>query len=53
MAMVDTLEEKIQQRAYEVWEREGRPNGKQDEHWTRACRRNFLEVHDDFPRSYF
>jgi len=36
-AMVDSVEEKIQQRAYQIWEREGRPEGKQDEHWTQAC----------------
>ncbi|WP_247881469.1 DUF2934 domain-containing protein [Skermanella sp. TT6] len=35
--MVGSLEEKIQQRAYEIWERAGRPEGQQDEHWTRAC----------------
>jgi hypothetical protein len=35
--MVDSLEKKIQQRAYQIWERDGRPEGKQDEHWTRAC----------------
>jgi hypothetical protein len=35
--MVNTLEEKIQQRAYQIWEHEGHPEGKQDEHWTRAC----------------
>jgi len=36
-AMVGNVEEKIQQRAYQIWEREGCPEGKQDEHWTRAC----------------
>ena len=36
--MVDNLEEQIQQRAYEIWERDGRPEGKRDEHWTQACR---------------
>jgi hypothetical protein len=36
--MVGGLEEKIQQRVYQIWERNGRPEGKQDEHWTRACR---------------
>ena len=34
--MVDRLEEKIQWRAYQIWERDGRPEGKQDDHWTRA-----------------
>src|SRR6185503_9516706 len=35
--MVDRLEEKIQWRAYQIWERDGHPEGKQNEHWTRAC----------------
>ena len=30
--------EQIRQRAYELWEQEGRPEGRQDEHWARACR---------------
>lgn len=29
-------EEKIRRRAYELWEREGRPEGKEREHWERA-----------------
>ena len=29
-------EEKIKLRAYEVWEREGRPDGRHDEHWHQA-----------------
>jgi hypothetical protein len=28
---------RIEQRAYEIWEREGRPHGKHDEHWHRAA----------------
>jgi hypothetical protein len=35
--MVDRLEEKIQWRAYQIWERDGHPEGKQNEYWTRAC----------------
>lgn len=30
-------DDQIRQRAYEIWEHEGRPAGKQDEHWQRAC----------------
>ena len=26
----------IERRAYAIWEREGRPDGKHDEHWQRA-----------------
>lgn len=28
--------EEIAQRAYEIWTREGRPEGKDQEHWLRA-----------------
>jgi hypothetical protein len=35
--VVDNLEEQIQQRAYEIWERDGRPEGKREEHWAQAC----------------
>lgn len=31
-------EEKIRQRAYEIWEREGRPEGRGHEHWSQARR---------------
>lgn len=30
--------ERIRRRAHEIWEREGRPDGKHDEHWSRAER---------------
>ena len=29
-------DERIRQRAYEIWEREGRPHGRDAEHWRRA-----------------
>ncbi len=29
---------KIRQRAYEIWDREGRQNGRADEHWLQAER---------------
>jgi len=28
---------RVEQRAYEIWEREGRPHGKHDEHWHQAA----------------
>lgn len=31
-----SLEERIRQRAYEIWEQEGRPDGRDREHWLRA-----------------
>ncbi|MCJ8507311.1 DUF2934 domain-containing protein [Rhizobium lemnae] len=27
----------IKQRAYELWEADGQPHGKHDEHWAQAC----------------
>ena len=32
---MDTLEERIRRRAYEIWEREGR-SGRPEDHWYRA-----------------
>ena len=28
----------IRQRAYEIWESQGRPKGRAEEHWEQACR---------------
>ena len=36
-------EDRIKQRAYEIWEMEGRPHGRDKEHWERAVR----EMEDD------
>lgn len=30
------IEERIRQRAYEIWDAEGRPEGQEAEHWLRA-----------------
>jgi hypothetical protein len=35
--MTDDRNERINRRAYEIWEREGRPDGQHDEHWRRAA----------------
>jgi hypothetical protein len=32
------IEERIRQRAYEIWVREGQPQGRDAEHWAQACR---------------
>lgn len=29
-------EQRVRERAYQIWEREGRPEGKSDEYWRRA-----------------
>ena len=31
-------EDRIQRRAHEIWEREGRPEGRHEEHWAQARR---------------
>ncbi|TIN26664.1 MAG: DUF2934 domain-containing protein [Mesorhizobium sp.] len=33
---MDSREERIKRRAYEIWEREGRPTGREQEHWDQA-----------------
>ncbi len=35
---VKDLAERIRLRAYEIWEREGRPYGRDQEHWAQAER---------------
>ena len=35
--------ERIRQRAHELWEQEGRPEGCHDQHWARACREIQME----------
>lgn len=34
--MTNEREERIRQRAHDIWEREGRPHGRHDDHWRRA-----------------
>ncbi|WP_305096366.1 DUF2934 domain-containing protein [Croceibacterium aestuarii] len=34
--MSSDLDKRIQERAYEIWESEGRPEGRQEEHWQQA-----------------
>jgi hypothetical protein len=35
--VIPDLEEMIRQRAHEIWEQEGRPHGRHEEHWQRAA----------------
>ena len=35
--MENDRDELIKRRAYAIWENEGRPDGKHDEHWHRAA----------------
>jgi hypothetical protein len=32
----ETKDHKVRARAYDIWEREGRPEGRHDEHWRQA-----------------
>ncbi len=41
--MASDLDKRIQERAYEIWESEGRPEGRQEEHWQQA-RTEFAEA---------
>ena len=33
----DTMEDSIRERAYHIWEANGRPAGRDEEFWFRAC----------------
>jgi hypothetical protein len=39
------LETRIRERAYALWEKDGRPEGRADEYWEQA--RRFIEAEDD------
>jgi hypothetical protein len=47
--MDDTADHPIRKRAHQIWEEEGRPHGKHEDHWKRAA----SEVHglEDVPKS--
>ncbi len=34
---MDDREERIRARAHQIWEEEGRPEGRHHEHWRQAC----------------
>lgn len=36
--MTNDREERIRKRAHEIWEQEGQPAGRHDEHWDKATR---------------
>jgi hypothetical protein len=37
-AVLSPEDEKIRDRAYEIWERDGRPEGRHEDHWHQATR---------------
>ena len=42
--MTTDRDEKLAARAYAIWEREGRPEGRHDEHWAQAAREIDVEL---------
>jgi hypothetical protein len=44
--MSDQHRNRVEQRAYELWEREGRPEGRHDHHWAEAERQIAAEGGD-------
>ena len=43
--------QRIRERAYEIWEQEGRPEGREQEHWREAERQLEVEFRVGFPDS--
>ena len=43
--MIEAHETLIRQRAYEIWEAAGRPEGREVEHWEQAMRELEMQVH--------
>jgi hypothetical protein len=43
------LEQRIQERAYLMWEMEGKPEGREDEYWHRARERIEAETQSAYP----
>jgi Protein of unknown function (DUF2934) len=41
---MEPLEERIRERAYQIWEREGKPDGRDAEHWQQAASEIDAEV---------
>jgi hypothetical protein len=41
---MEPREERIRERAYEIWEREGKPHGRDAEHWRQAASEIDAEV---------
>jgi len=48
--MASGREDEIRQRAYRIWEREGRPDGMDKDHWERAERELAGETPPEAPK---
>ena len=42
--MTDEYRDRVERRAYELWERDGRPEGQRDRHWAEAERQVAAEA---------
>ena len=49
--MNTAIEERIRTRAYELWEAEGRPSGREVEHWLQAAQELAAEQRRSAPRT--
>ena len=47
--MAETRENRIRERAYHLWEAGGRPSGRDEEFWHRAC--EMIATDEDQPKS--
>ena len=47
--MDQNVERRIRDRAYSIWEEEGRPEGRDVDHWLRAAQEIAAEVHGEEP----
>jgi len=45
----ETLEDRVRVRAYHIWEANGRPSGRDEEFWRRAC--EMIAIDEDQPIS--
>ncbi len=44
--MAEDLEERIRRRAHQIWEREGRPEGRREDHW--ALAKEEIAIEDNY-----
>jgi hypothetical protein len=43
---MDDLEQRVRQRAYQLWEQEGRPEGRENDHWDKAS--ELVAIEDNY-----
>jgi hypothetical protein len=47
MSLIDDVEKRVRQRAYEIWQREGCPEGRDADHWALAKEEIAIEDNQD------